>query len=54
MTKDNRVQVMMSDEELALLDEWRFAQKIGSRGEAIRRLIANGVMAKLADKGGEK
>lgn len=42
MTKTNRIHVLMSDEELKALDEWRYANKIASRGEAVRRLVMRG------------
>lgn len=39
----HRVQAMLTDAELAALDDWRFARRIGSRSEAIRQLIARGL-----------
>ncbi|MBB3521027.1 hypothetical protein [Rhizobium sp. BK456] len=36
--KDQRVPVMFSKSELELIDDWRFAHRVGSRAEAIRRL----------------
>lgn len=36
--KDNRVPIMMSDTELAAIDNWRYANHVQSRSEAIRRL----------------
>lgn len=44
MVKENRIHILMSDAELEALDEWRFANKIASRGEAIRRLIHRGIV----------
>ena len=41
--KDRRVALMMSAEELKRLDDWMFSQRIRSRAEAIRRLIAKEV-----------
>lgn len=41
--KDQRVPIMMSEQELNRLDDWRFERRIGSRGEAIRRLIDGGL-----------
>lgn len=41
--RENRVAVMMSNAELAALDDWRFQNRIGSRGEAVRRLIDAGI-----------
>lgn len=36
--KDHRVPIMMSDEEIHAVDDWRFANRIATRSEAIRRL----------------
>lgn len=44
MVKTNRIHVLMSDEELEALDTWRFAMKIASRGEAVRRLVLRGMI----------
>lgn len=41
--KDQRIQVLMSEAELQLLDDWSFAKKIRSRGEAIRKLCRVGM-----------
>jgi len=38
--KDQRVITMMTRSELKAVDDWRFARRIGSRGEAIRQLVA--------------
>lgn len=43
--KDQRVPIMMSEDELKAIDDWRFANRIASRGEAIRRLCQIGLMA---------
>ncbi len=44
--KDVRVQLVISQSEIDALDEWRAANKIWSRSEAIRLLIAQGVKPK--------
>ena len=36
--KDQRVVTMMSSSEIEAIDDWAFANRIRSRGEAIRRL----------------
>lgn len=36
--KDQRVVIMFTKYELDLIDDWAFANRIRSRGEAIRRL----------------
>ncbi|MCB1468484.1 MAG: hypothetical protein KDK08_15360 [Rhizobiaceae bacterium] len=41
--RQNRIPFMMSDSELEAVDNWRFANKIGTRAEAIRRLCQIGL-----------
>lgn len=43
--KDQRVVTMMSPSDLDEIDNWMFAQRIRSRGEAIRRLCQIGIEA---------
>lgn len=43
-----RVQLVISPSEIEALDEWRAKQRIWSRSEAIRRLIAEGVKRDMA------
>ncbi|WP_157951566.1 hypothetical protein [Agrobacterium pusense] len=43
--KDQRVPIMMSEDELKAIDDWRFENRIASRGEAIRRLCQIGLKA---------
>ncbi len=43
--KDQRVPIMMSEDELKVIDDWRFGNRIGSRGEAIRRLCQVGILS---------
>ena len=48
-----RLQIMLSEEELAALDDWRFARRMPSRAAAIRELLKRGLSAEgfnLADK----
>ena len=45
--KDQRIPVMMSSEEVSMIDEWRRKQAdLPSRSEAIRRLVDLGLKAK--------
>lgn len=37
--RENRVPIMMSDEELQAIDDWRFENRIGTRSDAVRRLV---------------
>jgi hypothetical protein len=41
--RQNRIPFMMSDAELEAVDDWRFANKIATRAEAIRRLCQIGL-----------
>jgi hypothetical protein len=46
--KTERVTTMMSPSEVKSIDDWAFANRIRSRGEAIRQLIGAGLTAKPA------
>lgn len=48
--KDQRIPVLMSASELKAIDDWSFEQRIRSRGEAIRRLVALGLESAKAGK----
>jgi hypothetical protein len=41
--KTERVTTLMSVAEVTVIDDWAFANRIRSRGEAIRRLIELGL-----------
>ena len=43
--KDQRIPIMMTRLEVAMIDNWMFANRIRSRAEAIRRLCAAGLEA---------
>jgi len=43
--KTERITTMMTPSELNAVDDWAFANRIRSRGEAIRRLIEKGLKA---------
>ena len=38
-----RIHVLMDQAEVKDIDDWSFAQRIRSRGEAVRRLVARGL-----------
>jgi metal-responsive CopG/Arc/MetJ family transcriptional regulator len=48
--REERLQIMLSDEELRALDDWRFEMRMPSRAAAIRELLRLG----LADIGLKK
>jgi Ribbon-helix-helix protein, copG family len=41
--REERLQIMLNDEELAALDDWRFAMRMPSRAAAIRELLRRGL-----------
>jgi len=41
--RENRIPIMMSDEELEAVDDWRFKNRIATRSEAVRRLCQIGI-----------
>ncbi len=43
--RENRVPIMMSDEELKAIDDWRFENHIATRSDAIRRLCRSAFVA---------
>lgn len=52
--RDLRLQIMLDDAELEVVEEWRFATHMPSRASAVRELIRRGLSAegfKLAKVG---
>ena len=43
ISRDERLQIMISEEELKLIDDWRFRHRMPSRAAAIRELIRLGL-----------
>jgi hypothetical protein len=41
--KTERVTTMMTPSEVEAIDDWSFARRIRSRGEAVRRLVEMGL-----------
>ena len=39
LSRETRLQIMLSEEELAAIDDWRFKQRMPSRAAAIRQLL---------------
>ena len=37
LSRETRLQIMLSEEELAAIDDWRFKQRMPSRAAAIRQ-----------------
>jgi hypothetical protein len=45
LTRGERLQIMLTGEELEALDSWRFAKRMPSRAAAIRELLKRGLVA---------
>ncbi len=44
-SRDERLQIMLTEEELRALDDWRFARRMPSRAAAVRELLRLGLAA---------
>ncbi len=54
LTRRERLQIMLTDEELRALDDWRFKARMPSRAAAVRELLKRGLAAEgfvVADHG---
>lgn len=51
--REGRLQIMLSDEELRAIDDWRFHKRMPSRAAAVRELLRLGIAAasRVADGG---
>ena len=47
--RETRLQIMLTDRELEVLDDWRFARRMPSRAAAVRELLRRGLAAEGAD-----
>jgi hypothetical protein len=45
LVRGERLQIMLTDEELAALDDWRFDKRMPSRASAVRELLKRGLTA---------
>ena len=43
--RGERLQIMLTPEELAIIDDWRFVTRMPSRASAIRELLKRGLAA---------
>jgi hypothetical protein len=56
LTRGERLQIMLSPEEIEALDNWRFKKRMPSRAAAVRELLKRGLIAEgfdLAESGGK-
>ena len=54
LQRGERLQIMLTDEELKVIDNWRFERRMPSRASAIRELLKRGLAAEgfdLAERG---
>ena len=49
LRRPDRLQIMLSPEEISALDDWRFAHRLPSRAAAIRELLRRGLAAEGID-----
>ena len=45
LKRPERLQIMLTEEELKALDDWRFVRRMPSRASAIRELLKRGLAA---------
>jgi len=45
LRRPERLQIMLTPDELAALDDWRFARRMPSRAAAVRELLKRGLAA---------
>jgi hypothetical protein len=45
LTRGERLQIMLTPEELKAVDDWRFAKRMPSRASAVRELLKRGLTA---------
>lgn len=50
LTRGERLQIMLTSDELEALDNWRFARRMPSRAAAIRELLKRGLAAEGFEK----
>jgi hypothetical protein len=47
LSRETRLQIMLDDDELSAIDDWRFQRRMPSRAAAIRDLLRRGLAAEL-------
>jgi hypothetical protein len=52
LARGERLQIMLSDAELAAVDDWRFNKRMPSRASAVRELLKRGLAAEGVVVGG--
>lgn len=56
LTREQRLQIMLSEEELKAIDDWRFQRRMPTRASAVRELLRRGLAAEgfLEARAGER
>ena len=54
MSRHERLQIILTAEELAELDDWRFANRMPTRAAAIRELMKRGMAVRLDGDGASR
>jgi hypothetical protein len=54
LTRPERLQIMLTAEELTALDDWRFQSRMPSRAAAVRELLKRGLAAEGVVIDGER
>ena len=49
MGRGERLQIMLNEDELVAIDDWRFERRMPSRASAIRELLRRGLIAEGFD-----
>ena len=49
LSRPERLQIMLSAEEIRILDDWRFTRRMPSRAAAIRELLKRGLAVEGID-----
>ena len=50
LSRGERLQIMLTDEELIAVDDWRFQKRMPSRAAAVRELLKRGLAAEGFDQ----
>jgi hypothetical protein len=53
LTRGERLQIMLTKEEVEALDNWRFKKRMPSRASAVRELLKRGLTAEGFDLAGQ-
>ena len=43
LTRDERLQIMLTDTELKAIDDWRFSRRMPTRAAAVREILRRGL-----------